>query len=39
MTTTFPENTKEKESLFKLTWPIFVELFLQMLVGNTDQRW
>ena len=36
MTTTFPENTK-KESLFKLTWPIFVELFLQMLVGNTDQ--
>ena len=36
MTTTFPENTRQ-ESLFKLTWPIFVELFLQMLVGNTDQ--
>ncbi|MDO4289063.1 MAG: MATE family efflux transporter [Eubacterium sp.] len=30
------ENTK-KQSLFKLTWPIFIELFLQMLVGNMDQ--
>lgn len=27
----------EKQSLFKLTWPIFIELFLQMLVGNMDQ--
>ena len=24
-------------SLFILTWPIFVELFLQMLIGNVDQ--
>ena len=23
--------------LFKLTWPIFIELILQMLVGNVDQ--
>ena len=30
------ENT-ERQSLFKLTWPIFIELFLQMLVGNMDQ--
>ncbi|MGL4344038.1 MAG: MATE family efflux transporter [Cellulosilyticaceae bacterium] len=26
-----------KTSLFLLTWPIFVELLLQMLVGNVDQ--
>lgn len=34
------ENTKSlhhKTSLFVLTWPIFVELLLQMLVGNVDQ--
>ena len=23
--------------LLKLTWPVFVELILQMLVGNIDQ--
>lgn len=26
-----------KGLLFKLTWPIFIELVLQMLVGNVDQ--
>ena len=26
-----------KTSLFKLTWPIFIELVLQMLVNNVDQ--
>lgn len=26
-----------KNSLIALTWPIFIELFLQMLVGNIDQ--
>ena len=26
-----------KTSLFKLTWPIFIELVLQMLVNNMDQ--
>ncbi|MTL47638.1 MATE family efflux transporter, partial [Turicibacter sanguinis] len=33
-------NTLEidkRSSLFKLTWPIFIELVLQMLVGNVDQ--
>ena len=25
------------QSILKLTWPIFVELILQMLVGNADQ--
>lgn len=29
--------TQRKHYLFHLTWPIFVELFLQMLVGNVDQ--
>ncbi|MGL6292992.1 MATE family efflux transporter, partial [Eubacterium aggregans] len=27
----------QKYYLFHMTWPIFVELFLQMLVGNVDQ--
>ncbi|WP_235069279.1 MATE family efflux transporter [Turicibacter sp. TJ11] len=27
----------QKGLLFKLTWPIFIELVLQMLVGNVDQ--
>ena len=27
----------KRSSLFKLTWPIFIELVLQMLVGNVDQ--
>ena len=27
----------EKPNILKLTWPIFVELLLQMLVGNADQ--
>lgn len=28
---------KKEVSVFKLTWPIFIELTLQMLVGNMDQ--
>lgn len=28
---------QKKVSVLGLTWPIFVELFLQMLVGNVDQ--
>ena len=35
------QQTKEGSlldtSLFRMTWPIFVELILQMLVGNIDQ--
>ena len=35
------QQTKEGSlldtSLFRMTWPIFVELILQMLVGNMDQ--
>lgn len=27
----------KKTSLFRLTWPIFIELILQMLVSNVDQ--
>lgn len=27
----------KRNSLFSMTWPIFVELFLQILVGNVDQ--
>lgn len=27
----------KKQSLFKYTWPIFIELILQFLVGNVDQ--
>ena len=30
-------NMNDKGLLFKLTWPIFIELVLQMLVGNVDQ--
>ena len=26
-----------KMSLFGMTWPIFIELVLQMLLGNVDQ--
>ena len=29
--------SKKKYSLMKYTWPIFIELALQMLVGNIDQ--
>jgi Na+-driven multidrug efflux pump len=28
---------KKREAIFSLTGPIFVELTLQMLVGNADQ--
>lgn len=35
MSQTLPMNNKGL--LFKLTWPIFIELVLQMLVGNVDQ--
>lgn len=28
---------EQKYSLFKYTWPIFIELLLQMFVGNIDQ--
>ncbi|WP_151733556.1 MATE family efflux transporter ['Paenibacillus yunnanensis' Narsing Rao et al. 2020] len=30
------EQTKQQFSLFKLTWPIFLELFLFMLMGSVD---
>lgn len=30
------KNT-DKISVFKMTWPIFVEILLQMMVGNVDQ--
>ena len=26
-----------RPSLLKMTWPVFIELLLQMLVGNIDQ--
>ena len=28
---------KQENNVLRLTWPIFVELLLQMLVGNADQ--
>ncbi len=31
------ENKTGQYSLLKMTWPIFIELFLQILVGNIDQ--
>lgn len=31
------DEVKGPQSILKLTWPIFVELVLQMLVGNVDQ--
>lgn len=31
------QTINKHTSLFLLTWPIFVELFLQMLIGNVDQ--
>ena len=31
------EFQTHKMSLFHYTWPIFIELLLQMLVGNVDQ--
>ena len=31
------ERLKPQFSLLRMTWPIFVELLLQMLVGNIDQ--
>ncbi|AOR23839.1 MATE family efflux transporter [Clostridium taeniosporum] len=31
------QKNKSINSLFKLTWPIFIELILQMLVSNVDQ--
>lgn len=27
----------DQQSIFKMAWPIFIEVFLQMLVGNVDQ--
>ena len=27
----------QKLSVFKMTWPIFIEILLQMMVGNVDQ--
>ena len=30
-------QVNQRGLLFKLTWPIFIELILQMLVGNVDQ--
>ncbi|KUP07759.1 transporter [Bacillus coahuilensis p1.1.43] len=29
-------NTAKKLTLFSLTWPIFIEVFLHMLMGNAD---
>ncbi|PYZ97407.1 MATE family efflux transporter [Alteribacter lacisalsi] len=29
-------DTKKKLTLFALTWPIFIEIFLHMLMGNAD---
>lgn len=34
---TLERTTERTTSLFKLTWPIFIELILQMLVSNVDQ--
>ena len=31
------QNVNSRGYLFQLTWPIFVELVLQMLVSNVDQ--
>lgn len=28
---------KKNMSLFHMTWPLFIELFLQMLAGTADQ--
>ena len=28
---------ERQQNILKLTWPIFIELVLQMLVGNADQ--
>lgn len=33
----YERAVNEKGYLLKLTWPIFIELLLQMLVGNVDQ--
>ena len=30
------ETTAAKLSVFKMTWPIFIEILLQMMVGNVD---
>ncbi|RSK29426.1 MATE family efflux transporter [Bacillus sp. HMF5848] len=30
------DNTTKKLTLFSLTWPIFIEVFLHMLMGNAD---
>jgi putative MATE family efflux protein len=30
------KNTKKKLTLFALTWPIFIEILLHMLMGNAD---
>lgn len=31
------KNKQINSSLFKLSWPIFIELLLQILIGNVDQ--
>lgn len=31
------DRINKNTSLFLLTWPILVELLLQMLIGNVDQ--
>ena len=31
------QEVKSNRYLFQLSWPIFIELILQMLVGNADQ--
>ncbi|MCD7874721.1 MAG: MATE family efflux transporter [Acidaminococcaceae bacterium] len=31
------EASTAKLSIFKMTWPIFIEILLQMMVGNVDQ--
>lgn len=31
------KSVKNENNILSLTWPIFIELVLQMLVGNADQ--
>ena len=37
VTLSAPTRTRRDRGILSLTWPIFIELLLQMLVGNADQ--
>ncbi|MBM6926597.1 MATE family efflux transporter [Pseudoflavonifractor phocaeensis] len=37
VTLSAPTQTRRDRGILSLTWPIFIELLLQMLVGNADQ--